>query len=239
MTRIKFTIVQLKYEGYKKTLKKALIILRKASKKSDFVIFSEYFLGWEDNYKNTIKIFRKEAKSLGVNLILGSMIEPCGKKRYNTCVLINKNGKIIGKYRKIHIYKKWEKINSGKQTKIFHISGIKIGILICLDIYFPEDVSKLRNSDMIVVPTMTDRREINEHICVIKTRASENVIPMILANAVGKHKNMTWGGKSVAVDPEGQIISKMDSKEGSKTFVIDMNKKDEKRKELFDIFGFR
>lgn len=238
MKSVKFAVIQnFVSTNFNTNIKKVLKLCKKVYKKADFIVFPEYFLGWDNKHKEILKIFKKEALKHDINIILGSVIENFKERYYNTCFLIDKNGKIVGKHRKIHLYKKWEnKITPGKTIKIFKIDNIKVGIVICLDVYFPKDIMKLRNADIIIVPNMTSREEIDDHISVLKTRAVENLIPVILANAVGKMKNIKWGGKSSLISPEGKIIDQINDKEGYKIFNVDLNETKIIRKKLSDIF---
>ena len=238
MKSIKFAVIQNSVStNFDINIKRVLKLCKKVYKKADFILFPEYFLGWSDKHKEILKIFKKEAIRHNMNFILGSVIENSKDKYYNTCFLIDKKGKIIGKHRKIHLYKKWEnKITSGKAIKIFKIDNIKVGIVICLDVYFPKDIIKLRNADIIIVPNMTSREEIDDHLSVLKTRAVENLIPVIIVNAVGRMKNIIWGGKSSLINPEGKIIDKMSNREDYKIFSVNLNETKTIRKKLSDIF---
>ena len=83
---------------------------------------------------------------------------------------------------------------------------------------------------------MTSREEIDDHLSVLKTRAVENLIPVIIVNAVGRMKNIIWGGKSSLINPEGKIIDKMSNREDYKIFNVNLNETKTIRKKLSDIF---
>lgn len=239
--KINVAVVQLKYTTYDKTLRKALFFLNKVAKRADIAIFSEYFLGWNVPVKKTVDIFKKLAKKYKINIVLGSLLFKQKNKMFNSSFIINKTGNIAGRYDKIHLFPDWEKINSGKKPKIFDLGNMKIGLLLCLDIYFPNEFLKLRNNvDFIIVPSMTSKDEIDDHLCILKARAIENIIPIVLCNATGnmKYKNKTiiWGGDSSFVNCEGKITPLLKNEEGYKIFSIDLAKKSEKRKKLYTIF---
>ena len=242
---IKFGIIQNNLSNdFKSNLKEVLRLSNKIYNKVDFIVFSEYFLGWVEDHKTILSTFKKEAIKNHINFILGSIIETHKGKKYNTCFLIDKNGKIRGKYRKIHLYKKWEnKITSGKLVKIFNMDRLKIGIVICLDVYFPKEMIKLIEADIIIVPSMTSSEEIDDHICVLKTRAIDNLTPLILLNAVGTLKMskdlIRWGGKSSYINAEGRIINQTGDKEGYKIFRVSLNETQVIRKKLSKILNIK
>ena len=241
----KFALIQMvPTENFSHDLATAEKFLARLKGKTDFAIFPEYFLGWKPHPTEILKTFKLLAKAHDMNIILGSFVESLERRRYNTCALIDRKGRLVGKYRKRHLYTPWEgHLKAGKSSKYYTINGVKIGIAICLDIYFPAEISKYRSADILIIPSMTEAREIENHISTVKTRAIENLIPMILVNAAGQTLlpvgNKTWGGKSCAVNPEGKILAQLDSRPGFKIVKIDLSEKSRVRKKLYDVFHLR
>lgn len=245
--KVKFGIVQMIInKSCDENLFKALKYLKKLSPFVDFVVFPEYFLGWDKNiFNNTIKIFKKEAKKYKINIILGSLIEKRKKKLYNTTAIIDKNGHMVGKYRKMHPYVNWEKnIVPGKKSPIFNVGDMKICIATCLDIYFPLDIKRAVSgeADILFIPTLTDTKEFPLHVCVARTRAVENLIPILMVNSVGKNyigQWQIWAGNSLLIGPDGNIITQMKRTEGFKIAKINLLETKKIRKKLFNVFKIK
>lgn len=153
------------------------------------------------------------ASRFGMHIVMGSITEKEGDRYYNTSVLIDDTGKILGKYRKIHLWCGEKILNTpGKTPGVFETRWGTVGIQICWDIAFPE-LSKrmaLAGARIIFCPTLwthddrysyintrkdaallrskipdVDTEEIFIHTCVA-ARAIENNSAVILVNGCGK-----------------------------------------------------
>jgi predicted amidohydrolase len=83
--------------------------------------------------------FCQLAKEYGLYLIMGTIIEREGDNLYNTSLLIDDTGKILGKYRKIKLWAGEKNyIKRGENAEVFETKFGKIGIEICWDLAFPE-----------------------------------------------------------------------------------------------------
>jgi omega-amidase len=89
------------------------------------------------------------AKQYNMYIVGGSIPEHCDNKIYNTCLIINPNGEVVGKHRKVHLFdvdvpggicfKESETLTAGDSITFFDIEGLaRIGVGICYDIRFPE-----------------------------------------------------------------------------------------------------
>ena len=83
-------------------------------------------------------------------------------KFYNRSYFLDR-GNIVGFYDKIHPYKNEGRglIEKGMEYKVFRYRGLKVGILICADILYPDSYSNIRGlkPDLIFVPTTSPYRE--------------------------------------------------------------------------------
>lgn len=149
---------------------------------------------------------------------------------YNTAMLINPNGEIIGKYRKTHIGPDRHIVIDGKldtalgcesiyfrpgtQYPIFRIGGWKVGIMICYDTYFPEAARclTLAGAEVIFSPFGIADTKDTLWKGLLATRAFENMVYVLVANNIGTVPapdvpEYRLGGKSIAFDPIGKLIS--------------------------------
>jgi predicted amidohydrolase len=188
---------------------------------------------------NFVKTIAKAAKENKIQVI-GSFYEKSRTKDrvYDTVFVIDKTGKVISTYRKIHLYdalgfKESDKMISGsKITKPINTSIGKIGIMICYDLRFPEMSRSLAaaGSEVLVAPSAWVKGNLKEEhwITINKTRAIENGCYVIAPDQVGN----IYCGRSLVVDPYGKIILDMKKKQGIGYVDIDLNKVKQIRKIL-------
>ena len=233
----KVAIVQFKALTTKEqNLKKILDYIKKASKRgAQLCAFPEFMMFYtkpsqtpkelaslsETINGNFVKTISKAAKKHSIQVI-GTFYEKSNKKNrvYDTSFLINKSGKVVSKYRKIHLYdafgfKESKKMVPGsKIVKPSQTTLGKIGMLICYDLRFPE-ISRslaLSGSEILVVPSawVKGKNKEDHWITINKTRAIENGCYLVAPDQVGN----IYCGRSVVVDPFGKILLDMKKRQG-------------------------
>lgn len=140
-----------------------------------------------------------------------------GKQRgiiYNSVVLIDDNGQIVGNYRKTHLFPS-ERIENGgwstpgNQVVVVDTPIAKIGMICCYDGDFPElcRICAIKGAEIIVRPSAYLRSfEIWE--LTNKARAYDNHVYIVAANAVGLDaKGNNYFGHSMIVNPTAEIIA--------------------------------
>jgi nitrilase len=96
------------------------------------------------------------SSDLGTCLIGGTVIEPDGDRLYNTCFIINRGNRLAGYRKRYPVPGELHKgISPGNQVVVYDIEGVKIGLLICGDVFYPELYRELavRGADVIFIPT--------------------------------------------------------------------------------------
>jgi deaminated glutathione amidase len=163
------------------------------------------------------------ARDLDLYLHAGSIYERVeGEARiYNTTVVFDPQGEIIGTYRKIHMfdvdldedtsYRESDTVAPGEDIVTVDVDGTTVGLAICYDLRFPElfRILTLRGADVIMLPaafTLATGRDHWEPL--IRARAIENQVFMVAAGQVGQHPPGRWCyGRSLIVDPWGVPVS--------------------------------
>lgn len=164
------------------------------------------------------------AKELQV-VIIAPIFEVDGGKHYNTAVVIDSDGKILGSYRKMHIphdpffYEKsyFDVGNSG--YKIFQTPDVKFGVLICYDQWFPEAARTLalQGADLIFYPSAIGYLEgdplsqedwHNSWENIQRSHAIANGIHVASINRVGVEGSIKFWGASFVCDAFGRLIKR-------------------------------
>lgn len=130
---------------------------------------------------------------------------------YNSAVLINRNGKVLGQYRKMHLVEEEKPfVDPGNSDyPVFDTEIGKIGIIICWDSAFPETARTLalKGADYILIPAAWESPMQKDWDLVQKARAFDNVIFTACCNQVGGEEILDFFGKSKIFGPTGEILS--------------------------------
>jgi predicted amidohydrolase len=173
----------------------------------------------------TTRVFAKKARKYRT-CIVTLLLEKERGGFFNTAVLIGNDGKIWGKYRKIHPYFTEKVIISpGNSLPVFKTKFANIGILICFDNFFPETARALalKGAQIILLPLLTPEQNILKHHILARARAIENQVYVVLVNGVGVHPKIPewiFPGRSLVAYPSGEIL---ELGEGEKIFTIDLD----------------
>jgi predicted amidohydrolase len=180
-----------------------------------------------------------EAKQNSIQVV-GTMYEksPKPNRVYDTSFLIDKNGKVVSIYRKIHLY---DALGFKESVKLYPGSSIakpikttvgKLGMMICYDLRFPEMSRILASSgsEILVVPSAWVKGKMKEEhwITINKTRAIENGCYVVSPDQVGN----IYCGRSLIVDPFGKILLDMKKREGIGIINISLDEVRQIRKKL-------
>jgi len=129
---------------------------------------------------------------------------------FDTAMLINPEGQIAGKYRKVHpaALLSLEKIyfRGGSSFPVFRLGEWTVGISTCYDNLFPESCRclALRGAELIVAPYATPIDDPWENF--LSTRALENGVYFAACNHVGQEGEWRMSGKSMIISPAGKIL---------------------------------
>lgn len=177
---------------------------------------------------------REAACKKGVAVAFGFGEEENGKY-YNTTLLIDKNGEIALHYRKTHSWVSDVGVfTPGDSLPTCVWNGVRVGILICFDIEFPETARALAMSgaDLLIVTdgNMDPYGPVHER--AIMARAMENQIFAVMCNRCGTGAGgMTFPGESALVDPFGNMIAVAGKEETLLKARIDWTLLEESRKD--------
>lgn len=157
----------------------------------------------------TTTFFSNLAKKYQIAIIFG-FPEKSEGNIYNTACFIDTDGEIKGVYRKTHLFGENDEkmFHKGSQIFAFDTSLCRIGLLICYDIEFPEPsrILALEGAKLICMISANMYPYEEYHITYMKTRAMENSVYVISANAIGIEDEFHYCGKSAAFSPKGETL---------------------------------
>ncbi len=170
------------------------------------------------------ELFSGLAKKHGIVMIAPLFEKSREGKFYNTAVVINCDGEIMGTYRKAHIpydpyfYEKDYFEAGDTDYQVFDTSFARIGVLICYDQWFPEAarINALRGAEIIFYPTAigyvkgytsADGDWHDAWKTVQRAHAIANGIHVAAVNRVGEEDELEFWGGSFICDSFGKIIA--------------------------------
>lgn len=168
--------------------------------------------------------FCRSARELGIWLVPGSMYEKSGSNIFNTTPVINPQGEVVGRYRKIYPFLPYEKgVTSGDQFLVFDVPEIgRFGVSICYDIWFPETTRALSwlGAEVIIHPTKTDTIDRKDELAIVRASAVTNQCYIVDVNSAGAQ----GVGRSIVVGPEGETLHEASVEEEVIAFEVDLQK---------------
>jgi predicted amidohydrolase len=164
----------------------------------------------------TWKALADVAAEADVHLLAGSLSEAGGSraaKPYNTAIVFGPDGSRQAVYRKIHLFG-----FDGGEADAFAAGSVepvvwdspwgRFGLATCYDLRFPELFRALvdAGAEGFLVPTGWPAKRIERWDVLAQARAIENLAWFVGVNAVGAHAGATMGGRSMVVDPTGDVV---------------------------------
>jgi predicted amidohydrolase len=173
-----------------------------------------------------LSAWRHAAAANGVRVI-GGFCELAEGQLYNSVAIIDRAGRLVGTYRKLHLFGAAERNvfapgNAG--LPVFELDGLRLGVLVCYDLRFPESmrILAMAGADLIVVPTAwvsgfdaelpdSTRSRIGQ-VDGVLVQANLNASFVACADQVGGTAEHVFLGRSLVADPFGRpIIGPLDA----------------------------
>lgn len=146
------------------------------------------------------------ARKHGIWLVPGSLYEIAGDEIYNTACVIDPNGEVVGRYRKMYPFAPYEVgVVGGDRFLVFDVPEVgRFGISICYDMWFPETTRTLAwmGAEVILHPSLTNTIDRDAELAIARASATVNQCYFLDVNCGGK----LGYGRSVMVGPESDVI---------------------------------
>ncbi|MBK9027602.1 MAG: carbon-nitrogen hydrolase family protein [Propionivibrio sp.] len=168
--------------------------------------------------------FCQMAAKHGLWLLPGSLFERVGDDIYNTTPVIDPNGHVVTRYRKMFPFLPYEMgIRPGTEFCVFDVPNIgRFGVSICYDMWFPETTRTLVSlgAECILHPTMTDTIDRDVELPIARASATINQCYFFDVNGVGD----CGTGRSIIVGPSGYVIHEAGGGEETMPVEIDLSR---------------
>jgi predicted amidohydrolase len=151
------------------------------------------------------------AKEADIALLSG-FCERAGERLFNSAVLVERDGSPRAVHRKCHLYGSVESalFTPGEALTLADLDGLRLGILICYDVEFPEAVRALAlaGAELIAVPTTLMVPCDVVPRTLVPARAAENQVFLAYANRTGVEGELRYVGQSRIVGPDGTVLAR-------------------------------
>lgn len=199
--------------------------------------FAKYSEVIDDPEAQSVNVLKEIAKQHAITLVGGSIPErdPENDKIYNTCLIFNEKGEIIGKHRKLHLFdidipgqitfKESITLTGGDKVTIVDTSYGKIGVGICYDLRFPEMamIAARKGAFAMIYPGAFNTVTGPLHWQLLaRGRSVDNQIYTLLCSParVPESPYQAWG-HSLCSDPSGHVITEADI--GEETLFVELD----------------
>ena len=192
--------------------------------------------------------FGQLAKECGVVLVTSLFERRAPVLYHNTAVVLEKDGTIAGKYRKMHIpddpgyYEKFYFTPGDLGFKPIDTSVGRLGVLVCWDQWYPEAarLMALQGAELLIYPTAIgfdtndtpdeQQRQRMAWQTVQRGHAVANGLPVVTVNRVGWEEALFWGTSFVA-GPQGELLYEAPAdKEEQAVVEVDLGRSEQVRR---------
>ena len=187
------------------------------------------------------------AKELNILLVISLFEKRTAGLYHNTAVVIERDGSIAGKYRKMHIpddpayYEKFYFTPGDLGFEPIQTSVGRLGVLVCWDQWYPEAarLMALRGAEVLIYPTAIgwessdekteQTRQSDAWQLVQRGHAVANGLPVITVNRVGHEEDpsgqtngIQFWGRSFVVGPQGELLLELGQSEEMTIVDVDL-----------------
>ncbi len=164
-------------------------------------------------------------------LVPGSIYEADGGRVFNTAPVIDPDGQVVARHRKLYPFLPYEGgVESGASHTLFDVPGVgRFGLSICYDMWFPETTRALAwgGAEVIIHPSLTNTIDRDLELSIARTSAAINQCYFFDINNTADLGN----GRSIVIGPEGDVIHQAGTLEEVMPVIVDLDKLRRTRRE--------
>ena len=169
--------------------------------------------------------------------IVGSVLERRGVEVANSAAFFAPNGRMMGVYRKIHLFSLFEEekwLSPGSSPLTIELPWGETALAICYDLRFPglfQNYSA-NGAKMVIIPAEWPLARLEHWRALLIARAIENQCFIVACNAAGETGETVFAGHSMIVDPWGKVVIEGGEDPVLLTTEIEMDTVDEVRQQI-------
>jgi predicted amidohydrolase len=184
----------------------------------DIVCFPEVWMGavilGRDENRVMLEEFSTIAKQKQFTILTGGLLEEDRDSVFDTCHIIDRDKGIIGEQQKIFpsgaVGERYL-LKGGEGLAVFTCAGVRCGVLICVDLFYPELMRELALADVKVIFNPANIPEQRNDLWhrLVRTRSAENTVFTAYVNNTNTHymDGRPVKGRSLISGPSGEIIA--------------------------------
>jgi predicted amidohydrolase len=178
-----------------------------------FFAFDRYAADSETVAGPLVAALRAKARELRIHLLTGSFVERDGPDLFNTVLLLDPEGEILARYRKIQLFglESEEKrlLQRGHEVIVVPTPWGQAGFAICYDLRFPELFRLMldRGAEFFLVTSAWPQPREEAWLLLNRARAVENLAYVFACNGAGEVGGRRYLGRSMIVDPTGTVLA--------------------------------
>ena len=179
-----------------------------------------------DTDNDTEAFVRQTARDFGVTLMAGNVVKPDDRGR-NVALVAGPDGHLLARYEKLHPFsfaQEDQHYQPGKRLAPFAWNDTVVSPAICYDLRFPEifRASARAGAEVLVVIANWPAARVHHWVSLLVARAIENQAYVVGCNRCGQDPNVAYPGRSIVIDPRGQIVADAGDGEGVVSVPLDL-----------------
>lgn len=160
----------------------------------------------------TERFLADRAATLGVYLSGGVVVADDKGRGRNQCVVYSPEGVEIARYSKIRPFTlggEADHYDAGERVVVFEWGGFRVSPFICYDLRFPElfRAAALQGANLITVIASWPEVRVEHWVTLLRARAIENQCYVVGVNRTGVDPNAKYPGRSMIIDPGGEMLA--------------------------------
>ncbi len=171
--------------------------------------------------------------------VMGSLLEKTAEssQAYNTAVWFDREGRALGAYRKIHLFRLMQEdryLQPGNERLMLDLPWGRTSVAICYDLRFPELFRRyaLDGALMTVIPAQWPHPRLAHWRTLLRARAIENQMVIVACNRVGQDGDTRFFGHSAIYDAWGETLIEGGENEALLTVTVDLSTVPAARKKI-------
>ena len=200
--------------------------------------FSMNVAGIADQATQKTQAFLAELAAMHDVYVMGGVVvaDASGRGR-NQCVIYGPKGDELARYSKIRPFTlggEADHYEAGEKVEIFEWEGFRVAPFICFDLRFPElfRTAAAKGANLLTVIANWPEKRVAHWECLLRARAIENQAYVIGVNRSGRDPFLSYPGRSLIIDPNGETLAEAGSGESIVTAQLDPGHVDSFRRSL-------